>query len=335
MFSLDARRNDNGERLLQLCTDRRLFLSSTGFRRSGRRCATWRPPTAGQPWCQLDHIAISYRWRGSVLDCRSFWNTYVDSDHALVRCKFSLNFPGKPKKHAPRLAVEKLHEPQVRLTYQSLLSDALKTATSEDVNRNWEEITNAIRATGNSVCGVSEPVRSNHWISERSLSLLDARRCIPSGSENNCARRSVRRQLKQSLRLDREAWWNQKAQEMEEANAAGNVRKLFQLIRNTGPKRPPVSEVIKDDNGNLVYNKRQRLDRWAEYFQQQFSWPSASVPVNSVRPAQLESWSVSLEPPSVNEVLISLSALKRHRAAGPDELPPALFKDAVNLCVIP
>ncbi|KER33660.1 hypothetical protein T265_00546 [Opisthorchis viverrini] len=34
-----------------------------------------------------------------------------------------------------------------------------------------------------------------------------------------------------------------------------------------------------------------------------------------------------MEPPSVSEVSECISLLKRHRAAGPDDLPPALFKD--------
>ena len=60
-WGLVGRRTDNGDRLLQLCTDHNLFLASTNFRHSHRRCATWRPPSASQAWTQIDHIAISYR----------------------------------------------------------------------------------------------------------------------------------------------------------------------------------------------------------------------------------------------------------------------------------
>ncbi|CAH8519273.1 unnamed protein product [Schistosoma haematobium] len=40
-WGLVGRRSDNGDRLLQLCTDHNLFLASTNFRHSHRRCATW------------------------------------------------------------------------------------------------------------------------------------------------------------------------------------------------------------------------------------------------------------------------------------------------------
>ncbi|GAA49448.1 ATP-binding cassette transporter [Clonorchis sinensis] len=51
-----------------------------------------------------------------------------------------------------------------------------------------------------------------------------------------------------------------KAKEMEETQKAGNARRLFQLIRATGPRKPPVSETIKDRNGTTISNKEERLD---------------------------------------------------------------------------
>ncbi|GAA57075.1 sin3 histone deacetylase corepressor complex component SDS3, partial [Clonorchis sinensis] len=70
--------------------------------------------------------------------------------------------------------------------------------------------------------------------------------------------------VKLSVRADREAWWTRKAEEMEDAKNAGNVRKLFHLIRSIGPRKPLASEIIRDQNGSLIYNKAERLDRWAQ-----------------------------------------------------------------------
>ncbi|CAH8481415.1 unnamed protein product [Schistosoma haematobium] len=107
-WGLVGRRTDNGDRLLQLCTDHNLFLASTNFRHSHRRCATWRPPSASQSWTQIDHIAISYRWRGCVQDCRSFWSTYLDSDHALVCVNLTLLFSGQRSDRYQRIDISKL-----------------------------------------------------------------------------------------------------------------------------------------------------------------------------------------------------------------------------------
>ncbi|CAH8560129.1 unnamed protein product [Dicrocoelium dendriticum] len=65
---------------------------------------------------------------------------------------------------------------------------------------------------------------------------------------------------------------------------------------------------------------------WAEHFQPQFSWPPAAGPLPT-QVMQHEQWTVSLEPPSEADVRNEITALNRFRAAGPDSLPPALFKD--------
>ncbi|CAI2736607.1 unnamed protein product [Schistosoma spindalis] len=112
-WRLVGRRTDNGERLLQLCTDHNLFLASTNFRPSHRRCATWRPPSASQDWTQIDHIAISYRWRGCVQDCRSFRSTYLESDHALVCANHTLLFSDQRSDRHQRIDVSNSSEPLV------------------------------------------------------------------------------------------------------------------------------------------------------------------------------------------------------------------------------
>ncbi|GAA49414.1 Rho GTPase-activating protein 39, partial [Clonorchis sinensis] len=100
---------------------------------------------------------------------------------------------------------------------------------------------------------------------------------------------------------------------MEEAQKSGNARRLFQLIRATGPQKPPVSETIKDRNGVTISNKEERLDRWAEYFEQQLSWLPAGAHLEPT--GDVEPWTVNVEPPTASEVYDCICSLKRHRAS--------------------
>ena len=79
------------------------------------------------------------------------------------------------------------------------------------------------------------------WISQNSLNLIHQRRELPPSSSSTIKRRQMCRQIRRSLRLDRENWWIQKAEEMETAIASGNIGKLFDLIRKTGEKKAKVS----------------------------------------------------------------------------------------------
>ncbi|KER20595.1 hypothetical protein T265_10894 [Opisthorchis viverrini] len=154
----------------------------------------------------------------------------------------------------------------------------------------------------------------------RTVTLLKSRRNIPTGPEHNPMRRASRRQVKVSLRSDREVWWTQKAKEMEEAQKAASA----QLICSTGPRKPPVSESIKHQIGTTISNKEERLYRWAEYFEQQLSWPPTDTHLEPT--GEVEPWTVNVEPPTASEVYDCICSLKRHRAPGPDDLPPTLFE---------
>ncbi|KER22536.1 hypothetical protein T265_09401 [Opisthorchis viverrini] len=289
------------------------------------RHLTDKSPVSSRPQTQIDHIAISYRWRGSITDCRSFWNTFVDSDHALVRSRFALRFPGSRKVRTNRTATERLADPDVRRTYKNRILEFLPSAPPSDVNSYWDEIATSLHSAGNFACGTTHPGALKHRISDRTLALLKSRRNIPAGPEHNPMRRAIRRQEKVSLRSDCELWWTQKANEMEGAQKAGNARRLFQLIRATSPRKRPVSESIKRQNGTTILNEEERLDRWAEYFEQQMSWPPAGTHLQPT--GEVEPWTVNVEPPTASEVYDCICSLKRHRAPGPDDLPPALFKD--------
>ena len=63
---------------------------------------------------------------------------------------------------------------------------------------------------------------------------------------------------------------------MEKAALIRNSRVLIQLIRNTGPRKPKVIEVIYEKDGTLVHSQH-RLRRWSEHFQEQFSWPESAT----------------------------------------------------------
>ncbi|KAH9590700.1 Zinc finger protein aebp2, variant 2 [Schistosoma haematobium] len=74
-----------------------------------------------------------------------------------------------------------------------------------------------------------------------------------------------------------------------------------------------------------ITNIHRRLGRWAEFFEQQFKWPA--VPATSVR-LSCPPWPVTTDPPNEAEVRKELQLLKRYKSPGPDDLPPALFKDS-------
>ncbi|CAH8451015.1 unnamed protein product [Dicrocoelium dendriticum] len=88
--------------------------------------------------------------------------------------------------------------------------------------------------------------------------------------------------------------------------------------------RPGVSGTIRDESGQLIHNLSKRLERWAEHFERQFNRSELlDFSPTSDRPAP---WAVALDPLSRSEVECVIELLKLNKAAGSDDLPPALFK---------
>jgi hypothetical protein len=127
------------------------------------------------------------------------------------------------------------------------------------------------------------------------------------------------------LRRDREKALINKAKEMEKAFATGNMRLLFSLSRNSS-RSNIVSETICEKDGTLIRNQDRRIDRWAEHFSEQFSWPNTDLP-NVADMTVRTAYAISDEAPTRDEISTELRCLKSNKASGPDNLSPELFKE--------
>nr|CAX83711.1 endonuclease-reverse transcriptase [Schistosoma japonicum] len=332
-FSVPAQRTDNGDHLLQLCSDNRLFLANTNFRHKERHRLTWRPPSPRQRWTQIDHIAISHRWRGSIEDCRSFWSTCLDSDHALVRARICLHLTGRRKATLEKPIRTDLSDEKVKSKFQEQLGSQLGNSGNQaDPDVAWNDLKTAVETAASSTSNLNRRSTKNQWISATSMALMSSRQLIPSGSEHDEERKQIKSKLSRSLRNDREQWWATKAKEMEKAAALGNTRQLYRLIRETGIKKSRISETISEKDDTVICSQPRRLERWAEHFKEQFSWPSATLQLPSF--STQAKWNIEVGPPTLAEVQKAISNLKRRRAAGPDGLTPEVFKDGSPVLAI-
>ncbi|CAH8639889.1 unnamed protein product [Schistosoma guineensis] len=219
-----------------------------------------------------------------------------------------------------------LSNEKTKSRFQEQLRSHLGSCEDEaDPDVAWKGIQSAVETAVTSVNDLNHRVARNQWISARSVTLMDSRKLVPSGSEHDEERKEIRSRLRKSLRNDREQWWATKAKEMEKAATIGNTRQLYRLIKETGINKSSVSEIISEKDDTLICSKSRRLERWGEHFREQFSWPSATLQLPSI-PRQCE-WNIEVGPPTLAEVQKAIVNLKRGRAAGPDGLAPEVFKD--------
>lgn len=126
-FGLKSCRSENEERLLALCSDYPLFLASTRFRRFNRRYGTLCRSSSSERWTQIHHFAITHRWWGCQQDCRSYWNTRLDSNHSWIYARPSIWFGSCSKPVIQRrLHCDKLSESIRSSIFQSILTWKLR-----------------------------------------------------------------------------------------------------------------------------------------------------------------------------------------------------------------
>ncbi|XP_045514082.1 craniofacial development protein 2-like [Pieris brassicae] len=82
-------RNENGERFIEFCQHHDLTIGGTLFIHRDVHKYTWNSPD-GSTKNQIDHLAISSKWRSSLLDVRNRRGADIDSDHHLVVAKMRL-----------------------------------------------------------------------------------------------------------------------------------------------------------------------------------------------------------------------------------------------------
>jgi len=78
-------RNENGEIFIDLCANYEMIIGGSLFPHK----ATWVAPNH-RTSNQIDHIALSRKWRRSLLDVRSYRGADVASDHYLVVAQLKL-----------------------------------------------------------------------------------------------------------------------------------------------------------------------------------------------------------------------------------------------------
>ncbi|CAH1244346.1 Hypp7272 [Branchiostoma lanceolatum] len=98
-FPFHEETNRNGRQLLDLASEKDLFISSTYFRKKAGKLWTFISP--GGTKYQLDHVLIRRKWRNSMLNVEAY-NSFasVGSDHRIVSARARLSL--RKKKAEPR-----------------------------------------------------------------------------------------------------------------------------------------------------------------------------------------------------------------------------------------
>ena len=130
---LHGERSENGERYVELCASNNMVITSTMLPHKDIHKHTWVSPDNRTTKNQIDHGAVSGKFRRLMLDTHAFRGADVKSDHHLVIAKIKLRLcrSGKKVNISKKYNVAKLDPGPILFIGHSLLNLQLRFLTEQ------------------------------------------------------------------------------------------------------------------------------------------------------------------------------------------------------------
>nr|VZI31861.1 unnamed protein product [Spirometra erinaceieuropaei] len=273
--------NDNGLLLLRTCAEHRLILTNTFFCLPEREKATWRHPRSRQ-WHLLDYVLVRRRDQRDVLVTKAIAGADGWTDHGLVISKMRIRLQPRRRPQGKRPPAHRLHfsnelaQRLDNLPIAAAADDAAAAAAENaSVENRWCQLRDTVQSTALAVLGRA-PRQHQDWFDDNDAAirnLLAEKNRLHKAyvdhptEDNKAAFYRSRRQLQQRLREMQDAWTARKAEEIQGYADRNDGKNFFSAIKAVyGPPTKGTAPLLSADGSNLLTEKTQILQRWAEHF---------------------------------------------------------------------
>ena len=333
--------NKNGELFAELCGNHDLVIGGTLFKHLNIHKVTWVSPDR-RTQNQIDHIAISGKWRSSLLDVRNRRGADVYSDHhlltGLIRIKLSTHRKREPT--APRrLDISKLKDSNIAQNFIQETRDIVSSRCRDDdnVTQKWRNVSSAMQHAGERTLGFRNNERKE-WISDNTWNIIEERKywkgIVNSTNDpevkNEAARKQneLEKKVKKAARADKRKFANELADQAQRAADSNNIRETYRIARRISGKPPDADKPLRAADGSLMTTDSDQSERWSTYFEELLNRPPVAVAQSPVDPVRTRSFKESAPTPS--EVKAAIKQLKNNKAPGADNIAAEMLKADVG-----
>ena len=330
--------NDNGQRLLELCSQNTLCITNTFFGVKDRHKVSWRHPRSGH-WHQIDHIVTRRHDLKRVKISRSYHSADCDTDHVLVICKFKLETKKVYRSKVPaipKINVSATKDEAKRAKFESLFTTKMKDFTEgATVDETWKMLSSAIHE-----CAIDsferQKVSNNDWVTLNSttlIPLIEAKRaahmeCTKAPSQSSTAALKVAKaNLQREVRRCANKYWVDLCNSIQEAHDRGDMKTAYSKMKTALGPPTSKSAPLKSLEGHAITDTNEQLARWVEHYSLLYS-KEDMMPLdfgnhlpNLPQMAELD------EKPTLKELSDAIDHLSPGKAPGSDNIPAEILHD--------
>ena len=334
--------NENGEKLIELCSIHNLRITNTFFKHKPIHLTTWQSPAAYKniidsktrkprmnPYRnQIDYILVrNCNKIVRITDCKSTIDRVTISDHKPVIMNTKTVFPErKLSKPIQRLELRRLIMPEVRTQYkQSVAGKINELPQNQDIQNQWTSVANILQTSANTIIGYKKrtPKSDNPDIVMLSDMQRLVQRQIESTNDENLKHqlKTHRNRILTEIHRERKIEENMKMRTIMshlENNQDENQR-MYDAVRNINRIKPKSPLVVSSPDGQTTDEEEQTVII-SDFFKKIF-WKNAE-PMRDVQPTPMTT------PFTAPEIRKSVSKLKTNRSPGCDNIPVELIKHA-------
>lgn len=325
---VDGRTNDNGDRMLSLCQSTNLCVADTWFSRKRIHQWTW-ISNDGHTRKAIDHILVSKRWKSAIHNCRVYRGAQLgNTDHRLLIADVKLKLKTTPDPQTRlRYDSKLLKDPNIAQRFACSISNRFNAIAYGESN-GWESFKSGILSATTEALPPTRQVPKKPWISMQTMEIIDKRRQARLAGQTNEYRR-LNRIRNDAIKVDRDRYWHEQANFLEEAARRRDQGTLYRELRKA--RDAPMKKIsnVRDVNGNIITTESECLDRWAEHFRDLLNRSPVTPPEDLVNQANEthEREDCSVGPISETEVRLAVNLLKNGRAPGSCAITSEVLKN--------
>uniref|UniRef100_A0A7I4XRC0 Reverse transcriptase domain-containing protein n=1 Tax=Haemonchus contortus TaxID=6289 RepID=A0A7I4XRC0_HAECO len=301
-------RNTDGQRILEYADSHNLAIVNTRFRKRDSHLITF---YSGENRTQIDFVLVRHRDQGLVTDAKTVPCETVATQHRPLICTLKIA-PPKPKL-AERCGPARIKWWRLKEKEEAVVSSILLPAVTT-VDETWKGAAEAITRVAPSKLGVTKPGRR----------MLDKQTWLWTDHVRDKVHEKKKQYHAFLIEKTADNWQCYQIAKKETKKAVVSQKAAHYADLNKKLEFGMVSEKffdINDENGRLLTDRRQVLERWREYFANistvEFAHPAipCAPPVHG-----------PVQKITVSETITAMKKMKSGKASGPDDVAADLWK---------